>query len=152
MNLDYNLRLCQPDDLDKLIILIGEHTNFERADYNAEGKKENLSQALFGDNAPLHCIVVEVKGEIIGYATYTFDYSTWDASWFIYLDCIYIEENFRSYGIGAVLMSHIKEVGISRGCVNMQWQTPEFNERAIKFYNRIGGIGKEKIRFTLPLN
>jgi RimJ/RimL family protein N-acetyltransferase len=35
---------------------------------------------------------------------------------------------------------------------HIEWQTPVFNERAIKFYERIGATSKEKLRFTLQLN
>lgn len=150
--IEYLVRACKPEDLDKLMILIARHAEFEKAAYCGEGKKERLNLDLFGYNAPLKCIIAEVAGEVIGYATYTFDYSTWDASWFIYLDCLYIEDGFRSYGIGHLLMNEVKEAGEARGCTNMQWQTPVFNERAIKFYKRIGGIGKDKVRFTLPLH
>lgn len=150
--MEYLLRACTPDDLEKLMVLIAKHAEFEKAEYTPDGKKERLAIALFGQDAPLNCIVAEVAGEVIGYATYTFDYSTWDAAWFVYLDCLYLEDDYRSYGIGKVLMNKVKEAGETRGCVNMQWQTPEFNERAIKFYKKIGGIGKDKVRFTLPLN
>lgn len=34
------------------------------------------------------------------------------------------------------------------GCVNVQWQTPVWNERAIRFYQRLGGKGKEKVRLV----
>lgn len=149
--LEYNIRPCVPLDLDKLMVLIEKHAESEKAVFTKEGKQARLQTALFSEHAPLNCIVVEVSGQVIGYATYTFDYSTWDAAWFIYLDCLYLEDDYRSYGIGQVLMEKVKEHGKTRGCVNMQWQTPDFNERAIKFYKRIGGTGKNKVRFTLPL-
>lgn len=61
------------------------------------------------------------------------------------------EENYRSFGIGARLLEIVKEAGQVGDIINMQWQTPDFNVKAIKFYKRIGGIGKAKIRFILPL-
>lgn len=149
--LAFNIRPCSPLDLDKLMVLIEKHAEFEKALFTKEGKQASLETALFGEQAPLNCIVAEVSSKVIGYATYTFDYSTWDAAWFIHLDCLYLEDDYRSYGIGQLLMEKVKEIGKARGCVNMQWQTPDFNERAIKFYKRIGGIGKNKVRFTLPL-
>lgn len=149
--MEYFLRPCMPVDLEKLMILIAKHAEFEKAVFTSAGKKECLELALFGEHAPLNCIVAEVAGEVIGYATYTFDYSTWDAAWFIHLDCLYLEDDYRSYGIGQLLIEKVKTAGKARGCVNMQWQTPDFNERAIKFYKRIGGTGKNKVRFTLPL-
>lgn len=149
--MDYNVRDCKEDDLDKLVVLCEKHAAYEKAAYAPEGKKERLQQALFSGQRQLNCLVVEVSGHIVGYASYTFDYSTWDAQSFIYLDCLYLEDGYRNYGIGAVLMDKVRAAGEAKGCVNMQWQTPDFNEKAIRFYKRIGGIGKEKMRFTLAL-
>lgn len=149
--MDYIIRNCKETDLDKLVVLCEKHAAYEKATYVAEGKKERLQDALFSDSRQLNCLVAEVSGIIIGYATYTFDFSTWDAQKFIYLDCLYLEDDYRNYGIGAVLMDKVKQAGEAAGCINMQWQTPDFNEKAIKFYKRIGGVGKEKMRFTLNL-
>lgn len=149
--MNYLIRNSIESDLDKLIDLCQKHAAYERASYHKQGKKEHLKKALFSEEKVLNCLIVEVSGEIIGYATYTFDFSTWDAEKFIYLDCLYLEDDFRSYGIGQALIEKIEEIGKSQNCINMQWQTPDFNVRAIKFYNRIGASGKEKIRFTLPL-
>lgn len=147
----YTIRDVEEKDLDRLVILCSKHAAYEKAEYHSGGKKEKLHDALFSQNRALYCLVVETIEGIIGYATYTFDFSTWDARKFIYLDCLYLEEEYRSFGIGAVLMEKVKEAGQREDCVNMQWQTPDFNVRAIKFYNRIGGIGKDKVRYTLPL-
>ncbi len=149
--MDYTIRACEERDMAKLITLCALHAAYEQAPYDPLGKKERLATALFSDHKQLNCIVAEVEGEVIGYATYTFDYSTWDAARFIYLDCLYLEDDYRSFGIGQRLLEEVKARGIAAGCINMQWQTPDFNERAIKFYKRIGGIGKNKVRFTLPL-
>ncbi|WP_262410799.1 GNAT family N-acetyltransferase [Flavobacterium johnsoniae] len=65
--------------------------------------------------------------------------------------CLFLEEEARSFGIGEVLIDKLKEIGIENNCVNIQWQTPQFNERAIKFYTRMGAKGKDKVRFTLTL-
>jgi hypothetical protein len=43
----------------------------------------------------------------------------------------------------------LRDIAREKNCVNIQWQTPVFNKRAIKFYNRIGATGKDKVRFTL---
>lgn len=149
--MDYIIRTCQETDLDKLVILCAKHAAYEKANYTIIGKKERLQKAIFSEPQSPHCLAVEVKGKIIGYASYTFDYSTWDAALFLYLDCLYLEDDYRSYGIGQVLMEKVAEAGKRKGCINMQWQTPDFNLRAIEFYKRIGGVGKDKVRFTLAL-
>jgi ribosomal protein S18 acetylase RimI-like enzyme len=150
--MEYTIRPCTPADLDKLVQLCAQHAAYEQASYDPQGKKEKLHALLFTGHRPLHCLMVETAGLVIGYATYTFDVSTWDAAPFVYLDCLYIEEAFRNYGIGRVLMEQVKAAGEQQYCVNMQWQTPDFNEHAIRFYKRLGATDKNKVRFTLPLN
>ena len=149
--MEYLIREGQERDLDKIVVLCQKHAEYEKASYNPHGKKDSLRQALFSKPTQLNCLVVVVAEKVIGYATYTFDYSTWDAQRFIYLDCLYLEDAYRGMGIGEALMEKVKAVGQANRCINLQWQTPDFNVKAIKFYRRIGGIGKEKVRFTLPL-
>ncbi|MRX69233.1 Ribosomal protein S18 acetylase RimI [Flavobacterium resistens] len=149
--MEYLIRNCEITDLPKLLVLLQKHAEFEKAEFSSEGKEENLKNALFSENPKLFCLVVATKETIVGYVSYTFDFSTWDASTFLYMDCLFLEEEARSFGIGEVLIEKLKEIGTQNNCVNIQWQTPEFNERAIKFYKRIGAKGKDKVRFTLTL-
>lgn len=149
--MEYSIRNCEVSDLPKLVVLSQKHAEFEKAEYSPEGKEEKLKEAIFSKQPKLYCLVVAAKETIVGYVSYTFDFSTWDAATFIYMDCLFLEEEARSFGIGEVLIEELKEIGIQKNCINIQWQTPEFNERAIKFYNRIGAKGKDKVRFTLSL-
>lgn len=149
--MEYSIRNCEITDLPKLVVLCEKHAEFEKADYSPIGKEEALKKALFNENPKLYCLVVSTKETIIGYVSYTFDFSTWDAATFIYMDCLFLEEEARSFGIGEILIEKLKQIGKEQNCINIQWQTPQFNERAIKFYNRIGGKGKDKVRFTLDL-
>lgn len=149
--MEYSIRNCEPSDVPKLVVLCQKHAEFERASYSPEGKEAKLKEALFNDQPKLHCLVVATKETIVGYVSYTFDFSTWNTGTFIYMDCLFLEEEARSFGIGEVLIDKLKEIGTEKNCINIQWQTPSFNERAIKFYNRIGGKGKDKVRFTLDL-
>ncbi|MBF4506173.1 GNAT family N-acetyltransferase [Flavobacterium sp. JLP] len=149
--MEYSIRNCEVADLPKLVVLCQKHAAYEKASFSPEGKQELLEKALFDEHPKLYCLVVAKGKEIVGYVSYTFDFSTWDAVTFIYMDCLFLEESARSFGIGEVLIEKLKQIGIAKNCINIQWQTPEFNERAIKFYNRIGAKGKDKVRFTLNL-
>lgn len=149
--MEYSVRNCEISDLPKLVVLCEKHAEFEKADSSPVGKEAKLKEALFSQQPKLFCLVVATKETIIGYVSYTFDFSTWDAETFMYMDCLFLEEEARSFGIGEILINELKEIGRERNCINLQWQTPQFNERAIKFYNRIGGKAKDKVRFTLDL-
>lgn len=149
--MNYLIRDCQPNDLNTVVDLCQKHAEYEKASFNPIGKEERLKNAIFDVHPKLFCLVVEVDETIVGYASYTIDFSTWDAASFMYMDCLYLEEAFRGYGIGEAIIEELKQIAIAKKCINIQWQTPTFNERAIKFYHRIGGTGKDKVRFTFDL-
>ncbi len=149
--MNYTIRDCREADLPQLVILCVHHAAFEKADYKPEGKEAQLKKALFDKSPALFCWIVEINKQPMGYVTYTFNYSTWNGGYFLYMDCLFLEPEARNYGIGAEIMKKLKAVAKGKNCVNVEWQTPEFNKRAIKFYKRIGGTGKEKVRFFLEL-
>jgi GNAT superfamily N-acetyltransferase len=149
--MDYLISTCREEDLSAVVLLCANHAAYERAAYDPTGKEERLKQLLFGDSPRLFCIVVVSNDKIVGYATYSFDYSTWDAARFLHLDCLYLEPGYRGFNIGERIMWQLAELAEKSDCINMQWQTPDFNEGAIKFYHRIGASGKMKLRFSLEL-
>jgi len=147
--MDYTIRDCKPGDLPALIELCAKHAAYERSEYNPIGKSERLKAALFDEPKALNCWVVEINDQLAGYCSFTFDYSTWNAAYFIYMDCLYLEPECRSKGIGEKIIDKLKQVAKAKEGIKIQWQTPVFNERAIKFYRRVGATEKEKVRFYL---
>ncbi|PZX95390.1 GNAT family N-acetyltransferase [Flavobacterium aquariorum] len=147
----YLIRDCQPKDVYAVVDLCQKHADYERAPFDPIGKEDGLKNALFGEQPKLFCLVVEANETIVGYASYTFDFSTWDAASFMYMDCLYLEEEIRGFRIGEAIIEKLKQIAKDKKCINIQWHTPKFNEKAIKFYHRIGGTGKDKVRFFLEL-
>ncbi len=145
------IRFVQKRDLKELIHLCELHAIFEKSEYNAKSKEGKLDTYLFSDNPTLYCLVVEKDKKLIGYATLIRQFSTWDADFYIYMDCLFMTEESRGFGIGEKLIERIMEEGRKLGCSHIQWQTPDFNKRAIKFYDRIGAVGKSKERYSLEI-
>lgn len=145
------IRFARKKDLPQIIALCKEHAEHEKAKYDPTSKSTLLSNSIFGQNPVLKCLVVEDDNIIIGYATFTKQFSTWDASFYIYLDCLFLKEQTRGKGLGKVIMEKVKKYGKTQNCHLIQWQTPYFNERAIEFYNKIGAKSKSKERFYLNI-
>lgn len=147
--MNHTIRFAEIKDLPEIIKLCAAHAAYEQCDYSEKGKKEQLEKDLFSESPKLFCLVVEQKNELIGYATYMEQYSTWDTTEYIYMDCLFMSEKARSQGIGEQLVRRIQEEGKRLNCNLIQWQTPDFNTRAIQFYYRIGATSKNKERFFL---
>lgn len=146
---NYFIRLVQESDMEELMLLIDEHATFEKSAYNSEGKKERLKIELFSENSRLKCWVIELGGKVNGYCSFTVDYSTWDAAYFIYMDCLYLRSDLRGAGIGSAILKKLQAFAAENHLVNIQWQTPNFNTSAIAFYKKNGAFSSNKVRFTL---
>jgi len=147
--MNITIRKAKPKDLDSIITLCEEHAIYEGLAYSSIGKKERLAMHLFGEQTPLNCLLVENGGVVMGYATYMKEFSTWDASYYMHMDCLYLKQEIRGQGIGKKIVNKIKREAETQDCVNVQWQTPTNNTDAIGFYTKLGAISKNKKRFYM---
>ena len=145
------IRPVEKEDLSRILYLCTLHAEFEKIPFRLDGQVSRLARDIFSHNPKLYCLVAVSQGEVIAYATYMKQYATWDAGEYMYLDCLFVLENFRSQGIGEKIMNQVKEHSAKLGCDLIQWQTPDFNVKAMKFYRRIGAQSKAKERFFLNL-
>ncbi len=149
---EIKIRFVTKKNVTQLVDLCEAHAIYEKNTYSKKGKVNQLTIDLFSENPKLYCLVVEKERQLMGYATYMKQYATWDTENYIYMDCLFMNEKARGLGLGQKLVNRIKKEGQKSHCNLIQWQTPNFNTRAIKFYNRIGATSKNKERFYLEIN
>lgn len=146
------VRRVRPEELADVVALITEHAAYEKAEPPAPGLEERLRSLLFGSPEPrLRCLVAELDGTVVGYATCSAEVSTWDGTEYLHMDCLFLRDGHRGLGIGESLMAAVRDEARALGLGQVQWQTPAWNEGAIRFYDRIGAVSKEKLRFFLPV-
>ena len=147
------IRHAGRSDLPRVAELAAQHAEYERAAPPVPDLADRLAALLFDDPAPrLCCLVAELPdGEIVGYATCAPELSTWDGREYLHMDCLFLTPGHRGLGLGALLVKAVTEQARALGLPEVQWQTPRWNEDAIRFYARLGAQGKDKRRFSLPV-
>lgn len=148
----YDIRTVRRSDMAALVDLCAAHARYERAPYHQDGKAARLRELLFERTARLFGFVVDGPDGLVGYATYTVQWSTWDAASYLYMDCLYLDADVRGRGIGERLVQRIIAEARTRECQAVEWQTPIFNTRAMTFYDRLGADGTEKVRYRLAVD
>jgi GNAT superfamily N-acetyltransferase len=83
------------------------------------------------------CIVAEINSEIIGMALYHKAYSTWKGK-MLYLEDLYVLDEYRNNQVGQKLFDAFKDEAKKLNCVLIKWQVLDWNETAIKFYEKNG--------------
>jgi len=147
-----SVRSVSPGDLAGLVELIREHTEFERAPTPPQNLAETLPALLFEPGPRLHGFVAELDGALVGYATFAIEASTWTGGFYLHLDCLYLAESARGHGIGPKLIEKGTTLAAEHGIDELQWQTPEWNVDAIRFYDRLGASRSPKMRYSLALS
>lgn len=69
----------------------------------------------------------------------TFDtYSSFLARPTLYLEDLFVLQEFRRLSVGSTLMQHLIQEAQTRGCGRMEWVVLDWNTNAQEFYKRLG--------------
>lgn len=147
------IRRIRADEIDRLIPLCIEHAAYERAKpFDATGLVERLRVRISSEPSKLIIWIAHLDGTLVGYASVTPEFSTWHGRDYWHLDCLYIVAHMRRAGIGRELMRVVSTEAREQGVMELQWQTPEWNVDAQRFYARLGASMQLKARFTLAVS
>jgi len=167
------IRAARPADLPAIAALCRAHAAFERSQCR-DDLDTALEGFLFAGPPPRHrnagedacgpggetpalreprgwCAVAEEEQRLVGYATWSREFSTWRASDYVHMDCLFVSEPYRNAGIGARLLRFVTGAAAALGCRIVEWQTPQWNSDAIRFYDRCGATGSPKIRYRIEV-
>lgn len=73
-------------------------------------------------------------------ALYFTSYSTWRAAPGIYLEDLFVYEEFRGKGFGTALLARLAREVQKIGGKRLEWSVLKWNEPSIRFYESIGAI------------
>ncbi|PCH35256.1 diamine N-acetyltransferase [Wolfiporia cocos MD-104 SS10] len=75
-------------------------------------------------------------GKPIGMALYFFNYSTWTGRPGLYLEDLYVDEEYRGRGVGKAFFAELGKVAQEKGCARMDWSVLKWNQPSIDFYEK----------------
>ena len=82
-----------------------------------------------------NCLIAEINEEVVGIALFYMTYSTWKGR-MMYLEDFVVKEAFRKNGTGQLLFDQFLEEAKIQGCRLVKWQVLDWNEPALKFYEK----------------
>jgi GNAT superfamily N-acetyltransferase len=94
-------------------------------------------ERFFDAYEPMHALLAEQRGRILGLAHYLFHRSTIQIAPTCYLQDLFTHEHARQKGIGRALIEAVYERASAAGALRVYWQTHETNVSAIKLYGKL---------------
>jgi len=132
------LRPAEPADVPAIVGLITELAEFERLPHLLQVTPETLRPHLFGEKPVVEARVAEVAGQVVAFALFFTNFSTFLAKPGLYLEDLYVQPAHRGAGIGQALLEHLGALAVARGYGRFEWSVLDWNENAIRFYERMG--------------
>ena len=133
--MEITLRRAEKKDCIRLLELVQELADYEKAPQEVTVTLEHFQDSGFGQNPVWWTFVAEEKGVILGFALYYIRFSTWKGCR-LYLEDFLVTEKLRGNGAGKLLFERIIQEAKDKGFTRMVWQVLDWNEPAINFYKK----------------
>jgi GNAT superfamily N-acetyltransferase len=131
------IRAATVEDVPLLKQMIVEFATFERLAEHVTVTEETLRRDGFGPAPRFRTLLPEWDGKLAGYAIFFPFYSSFQGPG-LFLEDIYVREEFRGKGIGKLLMAQVAAIALHEGCWAMRWEVLDWNQPAIEFYKKLG--------------
>jgi GNAT superfamily N-acetyltransferase len=140
VNHDFRLLDAVPADAAVIADLVRELADYERLGHEAAATASDFAMALFGPVPRAHAMLAEMEGDVVGFALYFFNFSTFLGRHGLYVEDVFVRPDHRRRGIGRAFFQALAARAVAEGCGRMEWAVLNWNRPAIEFYRSFGAV------------
>jgi GNAT superfamily N-acetyltransferase len=138
------VRFALPSDAGTIVRFIRSLAEYERSVEAVKVTADEIRAQMEGTAPPFECLLAEYECEPAGFALFFRNYSTWTGRCGLYLEDLFVREEYRGRGIGGALMRRLAELAAERGWERIDWLVLDWNTKAQSFYREQGGYQLER--------
>ena len=133
-----SVRPAQAGDVPAILGMIRELAEFEHLMHLCTATEAQLTQELFGPHATAEALLALSGDQVVGYAIYFHNFSTFLGRKGLYLEDLYVRPEHRHRGCGRALLIAVAKIAAARNCARFEWMALDWNTSAIDFYEKLG--------------
>jgi GNAT superfamily N-acetyltransferase len=131
-----SIRPALAADVPLLRMLIRELAEFEHLPVVVT--EADLVRDGFCDSPKFRVLVAEWDGQPAAYALFFDYYSTFEGRGGLFLEDLYVRDQYRGKGIGKALLVRVASIARRENCFGVRWHVLDWNTPAIQFYRGLG--------------
>lgn len=134
------IRPAAPSDTPTIVSLVRALADYERLSDAVVLDEARFHAHLFGPQPYAEVLLAEDDGNVVGFALFFHNYSTFLGRPGVYLEDIFVRPEYRGRGHGKALMAAVARLAVERGCGRMEWSVLDWNQPSIDFYRSLGAV------------
>lgn len=134
-----SFRVAQEKDIPLILHFIKELAKYEKLENEVVATEKILREWLFEKNIA-EVIFATEREEAVGFALYFHNFSTFLGRGGIYLEDLYVKEEYRGKGYGKGLLRYLAKIAVEQGCGRLEWSCLDWNISSIDFYLSLGAV------------
>ena len=131
------VREIEPGDKAQWAVLWQGYLEFYQVPDLAAEITETTGGRFFDPNEPVHALVAEEDGVLLGLVHYIFHRNTWCLENVCYLEDLFTASPARGQGVGRALIEAVYAKAREKKASRVYWLTHETNKTAQALYDRI---------------
>lgn len=132
-----NFRYATINDSSLVFDFIKQLAIYEKMEDLVFGSVELIEKWVFKEKKAEVIFILEDNKEI-GFALYFYNFSTFLTKPGIYLEDIFIKEEYRNKGYGKLVFEFLINKAKEENLGRIEWVCLDWNEPSIKFYEKLG--------------
>lgn len=134
---EFKLVDATENDCELILELIKGIAKYEKMENEVIATKESLFNSLFVDKRA-HIILAYENSNLIGYMLYFYNFSTFTGGANLYLEDLFLYEEYRNKGYGKIMLSVLAQIALKENASRIDWVCLDWNEPSLEFYKKIG--------------
>jgi len=118
------------------LLLIDKLAEYEKLIPPNRQARKRLREDGLSKNTKYEAYVGKIRGTYVGYFIFFMTYSSLLAKPTLYLEDIFVLEEYRKIGIGQNFLNFIVSIAKERGCGRVEWHVLRWNKPGIAFYEK----------------
>lgn len=134
---EIRIRPAREEDCPRILELIRELAVYEKMEEQVTADSETLRASVF-DRKMAGIFVAQAGENVVGYALYCHNFSTFLGRENLYLEDLYVTPAWRGRGIGLRLIRRVAGKAVQEGCRRLDWVCLDWNRPSREFYEKLG--------------
>ncbi|MFA7082535.1 MAG: GNAT family N-acetyltransferase [Bacteroidales bacterium] len=133
---DVIIRNANENDTPLILSFIKQLSVYEKLPHEVSATVEILHKSLFVEKNAKVVFILE-DGKEVGLALYFYNFSTFTGKKGLYLEDLFVLEEYRGKGYGKKLLAYLGDIAIKEDCSRFEWIVLDWNTPSIEFYKSL---------------